>query len=148
MSSQPWPYPANLNFGCVAKAKDGQAIRLDLDNELEGEFPRSHRIPLEPLLIAAFADAQWFSREQVAAIVSSADGSSYSKADLQQLEDKWVSELQPVTPLAPSQHKPRKASLVDSKEEEGLARIPPATGIAGQIIRVWAEGKLELNGKL
>lgn len=35
-SSQPWPYPANIMVGCFGRAKDGQTIRLDLDNELEG----------------------------------------------------------------------------------------------------------------
>ena len=40
-SSQPWPYPANIMVGCYGRARDGQTIRLDLDNELEGEYPHS-----------------------------------------------------------------------------------------------------------
>lgn len=34
-SSQPWPFPASLMFGCWGVAKT-EEIRVDLDNELEG----------------------------------------------------------------------------------------------------------------
>lgn len=65
-SSQPWPYPANLMIGCYGRAKEGQKIRLDLDNELQ--------------------DAQWFPRAYVAKLAMSKDGSTFSKDDYKQLD--------------------------------------------------------------
>lgn len=65
-SSQPWPYPANLMVGCYGRAREGQTIRLDLDNELE--------------------DAQWFPRAYVAKLALSKDASNFTKEDYKQLD--------------------------------------------------------------
>lgn len=124
-SSQPWPYPANLMIGCYGFAEDGQSIRTDLDNELE--------------------DAQWFSREQIAALVGTAKGSFLSNADLRQLDQKAISDQETANALAPSERKPGEG---EGGEAKGLTRVPPGTAIAGQLIRLWASGGLESSSKL
>ncbi|CAD6573047.1 MAG: hypothetical protein TREMPRED_000714 [Tremellales sp. Tagirdzhanova-0007] len=115
-SSQPWPYPANLMIGCFGRAKDGQVIRLDLDNELE--------------------DAQWFSRDLICRITGSTTGSVYTKAELKGLEDKTQSDQEASNALAPSERKEGEA--LDGNNAAGLTRVPPVTAIAGQLIRLWA----------
>ncbi|RSH82253.1 NADH pyrophosphatase [Saitozyma podzolica] len=125
-SSQPWPYPANIMVGCFGRAKDGQTIRLDLDNELE--------------------DAQWFPRSQLAALIADPSGSYLSRDDHKKLELKGLSEQELANALAPAEGKPD--GVAQKGPLEGLTRVPPATAIAGQLIRVWAEGKLELVSKL
>nr|KIR49312.1 NAD+ diphosphatase [Cryptococcus bacillisporus CA1280] len=126
-SSQPWPFPANLMVGCFGRAKDGQTIRTDLDNELE--------------------DAQWFPRSAITAIISHPDGSSYSRSELKKLEDKSESDQTTAAALAPAERKPGDVSGSNG-HEMGITRLPPATAIAGVLIREWAKGGLDLVSKL
>ncbi|KAK4685415.1 NAD+ diphosphatase, partial [Tremellales sp. Uapishka_1] len=72
-SSQPWPYPSNIMVGCFGRAKDGQTIRLDLDNELE--------------------DAQWFSKDLIRSML--ATEKPMSKEDLKKLDNQQSAALAP-----------------------------------------------------
>jgi NAD+ diphosphatase len=136
--------------GCFGRAKDGQTIRLDLDNELEGAltpnlaFQKEPGLPARPLM---HADAQWFPRDQIAALVGHPSGSHLSKSDLKQLDNKGISEQETANALAPAERQPGEAPP-EGAIDEGLTRVPPGTAIAGQLIRVWAAGELELVGKL
>ncbi|WRT68523.1 uncharacterized protein IL334_005500 [Kwoniella shivajii] len=127
-SSQPWPYPSNLMVGCFGRAEDGQTIRLDLDNELE--------------------DAQWFPRSTIQSVIASPTGSTFTKKDYKQLDDKSTSasDAETSAALAPSEKKSEE--LKPKQGELGLSRVPPGTAIAGQLIRQWAEGGLDLVSKL
>lgn len=109
-SSQPWPYPANLMVGCYGRAKEGQKIRLDLDKELE--------------------HAEWFPREVVAAVGSSATGSKFTRGDYKQIEDAQKGKID-----------------LDAEPEcehvdpyAAFTKIPPETAIAGKLMRQWALG--------
>ncbi|EJD43846.1 hypothetical protein AURDEDRAFT_88728 [Auricularia subglabra TFB-10046 SS5] len=54
--TQPWPHPANLMLGCRASADASQQPRTDIDDEL--------------------ADAKWFSREEVLAVLAHPRGTN------------------------------------------------------------------------
>ncbi|KAK6910783.1 NAD+ diphosphatase [Kwoniella mangroviensis CBS 8886] len=127
-SSQPWPFPSNLMVGTFGRAKDGQTIRLDLDNELE--------------------DAQWFPKSLIQRIISSPTGSTFSQKDYKQLEQKSQTHHDQETSaaLAPSEKKPDE--LVAKDVELGISRVPPRTAIAGTLIRQWCDGGLDLVSKL
>ncbi|WWC63415.1 uncharacterized protein I303_106017 [Kwoniella dejecticola CBS 10117] len=127
-SSQPWPFPSNLMVGTFGRAKDGQTIRLDLDNELE--------------------DAQWFPKSMVRSLVASPNGSTFTKKDYKQLEEATQNKAdqESSAALAPSEKTPEE--LANRTSESGLSRVPPSTAIAGQLIRQWVEGGLDLVSKL
>lgn len=122
--------------GCFGRAKPNQTIRLDLDNELEGELSKSFS--------AKFPDAQFFSRSQVAALLGTEAGQYLSKSDLKQLDKSQV-DKESEAALAPSE---RKEGEVEAGEKKGLTRIPPDSAIAGQLIRLWISGGVELVSKL
>ncbi|KPV78091.1 uncharacterized protein RHOBADRAFT_50603 [Rhodotorula graminis WP1] len=67
-SSQPWPFPASLMFGCWGIAKDESTIRIDLDNELE--------------------DARFFTREQVLAVINSSKPLQMTREQVSRLDGK------------------------------------------------------------
>ena len=126
--------------GCFGRAKDGQIIRTDLDNELEGSsflFPSC-------LVDDAFADAQWFSRDHIISVTGSPSGSTYSKAELKSLEAKTTADQESANALAPSERTEGEVEVGNV----GLTRVPPVTAIAGNLIRLWASGGLELVSKL
>ncbi|WVR09506.1 hypothetical protein IAU60_006574 [Kwoniella sp. DSM 27419] len=127
-SSQPWPYPANLMVGCFGRAKDGQTIRLDLDNELE--------------------DAQWVPRSVLTSIIGSKSGSAYTREDLKKLDDKAQSDQETSAALAPTEKKAEELVVEQGENRMGITRVPPETAIAGQLVRLWAKGGLELVSKL
>ncbi|ORX38346.1 putative NAD+ diphosphatase [Kockovaella imperatae] len=131
-SSQPWPYPANLMVGCFGRAKDGQRIRFDLDNELE--------------------DAQWFDRPTIRSLVSSPTGSKYSEAEIKRLGklansgSNHKDDQETANALAPSERKTGEGDAEGDKR--GLTRVPPDTAIAGKLIRLWADGGVDLVSRL
>jgi len=108
-SCQPWPFPANLMVGCFGRAKENQKIRLDLDNELE--------------------HAEWFPREVVVRIATSAGGSTFTRGDFKQLDDATKGKLT-VDEGAADHTDPYAA----------FTRMPPETAIAGKLMRQWALG--------
>jgi NAD+ diphosphatase len=122
--------------GCFGRAKPNQTIRLDLDNELEGK--------LYKCFPADVPDAQFFSRSQVAALLGTEAGQYLSKSDLKQLDKSQV-DKESEAALAPSE---RKEGEVEAGEKKGLTRIPPDSAIAGQLIRLWISGGVELVSKL
>jgi NAD+ diphosphatase len=110
---------------------------------LSSLFALSLRIVSMPFTDSA--DAQWFPRSQLAALIADPSGSYLSRDDHKKLEQKGLSEQELANALAPAEGKP---DGVAHGPLEGLTRVPPATAIAGQLIRVWAEGRLELVSKL
>ncbi|KIJ25743.1 hypothetical protein M422DRAFT_216569 [Sphaerobolus stellatus SS14] len=110
-SSQPWPYPANLMVGCYASADSSQAIRIDLDNEL--------------------AEARWFTREEVAAVLNNAQGTiiNIRRPEL----DKPAKDIPEFKPEGGPQDAP-------------AFRVPPRTAIAGVLISDWVAGKIGNKG--
>ncbi|KZT52404.1 hypothetical protein CALCODRAFT_502340 [Calocera cornea HHB12733] len=111
-SSQPWPYPANLMFGCYARAELPPAaasdphnpragIRLDLDTELE--------------------DARWFTRAEIRAILGDPDGTIIRQAP-------------------PADGKVTESTVLT--DEGTKVRVPPRTAIAGVLISEWAAGRM------
>lgn len=98
-------------------------------------------------LLNKLADAQWFPRSAIAAIISHPDVSSYTPAELKKLEDKSASNQTTAAALAPAERKPGDVSS-SSGHEMGVTRLPPATAIAGVLIREWAKGGLDLVSKL
>ncbi|KAF7981908.1 hypothetical protein HWV62_31507 [Athelia sp. TMB] len=137
-SGQPWPYPANLMVGFYATADDTQPIRTDLDNELE--------------------DAQWFTREQILAILSHPDGTNIAKRDykvLNEIQDgpaaeKAKQDQEGAAALAHSDPSIAAKEVKVLVEEPGAPsfRVPPVTAIAGVLIRQWAEGTIQANAVL
>ena len=92
------------------------------------------------------SDAQWFSRDLICRITGSTTGSVYTKAELKGLEDKTQSDQEASNALAPSERKEGEA--LDGNNAAGLTRVPPVTAIAGQLIRLWATGALDLVSRL
>lgn len=73
-SSQSWPFPNQLMQGCFGIAQhdpstaDGlPPLRLDLDNELEA--------------------ANWYTRDEILAVLDASKNNHFSKAELKRLED-------------------------------------------------------------
>ena len=127
--------------GCFGRSRGDQTIRLDLDNELEGECSSSRK---DRRLEIDILDAQFFSRSAVIKLIGTEAGSYLSKSDLKQL-DKSQTDKESEAALAPSEKKP--GEVVESGEK-GLTRVPPDSAIAGQLIRLWAKGGVELVSKL
>lgn len=70
-SSQPWPFPSSLMFGCWGVAESATAdgdVRVDLDNELE--------------------DARFFTREQVLEVINSTKPMQLSREQVARLDGK------------------------------------------------------------
>ncbi|KAF8509833.1 NUDIX hydrolase domain-like protein [Gautieria morchelliformis] len=103
-SSQPWPYPSSLMVGCYAFADSSLPVRTDLDNEL--------------------AEARWFTRAEVAAVLAHPLGRIIDRTDYKQLDN-------------PSQ----KHAMAVAAQDPPPFRIPPQTAIAGVLISDWAAGK-------
>ncbi|RPD52839.1 hypothetical protein L226DRAFT_531952 [Lentinus tigrinus ALCF2SS1-7] len=112
-SSQPWPYPSTIMVGMYATANSDEPLRTDLDNELD--------------------EARWFTREELLAVLSSAEGTDLSRQDQKQLyaasEGKNLNEGNAQS----------KAAVASSG---GLAvKVPPRTAIGGVIMSEWAYGR-------
>ncbi len=84
--------------------------------------------------------------------MASAAGTTYTRADLKRLDEIAKSNQDQSAALAPSENgvKEQKASEGGGKKEEsmGISRVPPGTAIAGQLIKLWAEGKLDKISRL
>ena len=62
---------------------------------------------------------------------------------MKSLEDKVKSDAETANALAPSEGR-----VEQGEEVVGLTRVPPVTAIAGNLIRHWANGGLDLVSKL
>lgn len=89
-------------------------------------------------------DARFFSRSAIVKLVGTEAGSYLSKSDLKQLDKSQV-DKESEAALAPSEN---KSGEVVQGGENGLTRVPPGSAIAGQLIRLWAAGGVELVSKL
>ncbi|KIY44771.1 hypothetical protein FISHEDRAFT_50724, partial [Fistulina hepatica ATCC 64428] len=122
-SGQPWPYPANLMLGFYARADSSQPVRVDLDHEL--------------------ADARWYTRDEVNAVLSHPKGSYLISRDNRKLgaeTDKNPASREfkvPEEAVAPKQDELSPPPFV----------VPPAAAIAGVLIRDWASGQISFPEK-
>ncbi|RXK42336.1 hypothetical protein M231_00326 [Tremella mesenterica] len=88
--------------------------------------------------------AQWFPRSQVLSIVESAS-SVPTRADIKQLEEAKQTHHESLKALAPTDSKsPGSGPALVT----GLTKVPAETAIAGQLIRLWAKGGMDLVSKL
>ncbi|EAU91244.1 NAD+ diphosphatase [Coprinopsis cinerea okayama7 len=133
-SGQPWPYPANLMVGFYARADSSKPIRVDLDNEL--------------------ADARWFTKDEVRAVLNHRTGTTFGKSDYKRmneivegkkLEDRSASDSSNAAARAFTPSEDGKAAANGQqppKDSEPPFRLPPSSAIAGVLIRDWVEGKI------
>ncbi|GAA5823467.1 hypothetical protein JCM10212_007164 [Sporobolomyces blumeae] len=112
-SSQPWPYPSSLMFGCWGIVKEGSSIRIDLDNELE--------------------DARFFTKDQVLQVIRSSESTQLTRDEVKKIDDAAQKNA--------GQHAD-KAREGGKASDEGLFRMPPATAIANTLVTAWANGTL------
>lgn len=99
------------------------------------------------------SDAQWFTREEIGKLVGSPKGSTYTKEEISQLDrnasaqsHQKTSSEETANALAPSERKEGEGNTGGSGK--GLTRVPPESAIAGQLIRLWSAGGLDLVSKL
>ena len=95
-------------------------------------------------------DAQWVPRSAITKLLGNPSSSKYSDADVKKLEKissshRTLSDQETANALAPSE---RKEEAGEGGKNEGLTRVPPETAIAGQLIRLWASGGVELVSQL
>jgi len=126
-SCQPWPFPANLMVGFYARADSTKPIRTDLDNEL--------------------VDARWFTRDEVRSVLEHRAGTIFDKSDYAKLNEMTQGTLGQnaeidlaIQTLTPAETKTAPKEL--SYSDELPFRLPPATAIAGVLIRDWVSGKI------
>ncbi|KAH9932439.1 NUDIX hydrolase domain-like protein [Fomitopsis serialis] len=124
-STQPWPYPANLMVGFYATADSSAPLRTDLDNELD--------------------DARWYTREEILAVLSHAEGTNITRSDHRKLAASQE-EKGPATSTANAlagdavTEEEKKAKAAEGPSEVPF-RVPPSTAIAGVLIGEWAYGR-------
>ncbi|KAF9268540.1 hypothetical protein L218DRAFT_515708 [Marasmius fiardii PR-910] len=147
-SAQPWPYPANLMVGYYARADSTKPVRTDLDNEL--------------------VDARWYTREEILTVLSHQSGTrlDYKKVSqhearhhqeqvlaIQKQQEQWRSQQQQPgegagalahsDPQIVAKEQAEKSNVPETVLDDELDfRLPPATAIAGVLIRDWAEKKI------
>ncbi|KAF9460735.1 NUDIX hydrolase domain-like protein [Collybia nuda] len=112
-SGQPWPYPASLMLGWYVRADASHPIRTDLDNEL--------------------VDARWYSRAEILSVLGhgalGGEGDRPNKANAPNLDHFQASDE-------------GQKTAVEVPVEEAPFTLPPATTLAGVMIRNWADGKI------
>ena len=121
------PYPANLMVGFYCRADAAQPIRIDLDNELLGEY--MHRTLLNSQQ-NALSDARWFTRSEVKSVLN------HQNRSFTNPESAKMNEGNPL-------HSNRNEIV--SGSEEPPFKFPPVTAIAGVLIKDWADGKIDLS---
>jgi NAD+ diphosphatase len=125
------PFPANVMIGFYATADSSQPIRTDLDNELEGLF-------ISGLLWQSLdraADARWFSREEVLAVLAHRDGTNLSKRHPGGGSGAFAHSDPSI--------KHRINESGQQEEDSPPFVVPPKTAIAGVLISEWAHGRVK-----
>ncbi|CDO69171.1 hypothetical protein BN946_scf185042.g73 [Trametes cinnabarina] len=128
-STQPWPYPANLMVGFYARASSSQALRTDLDNELE--------------------EARWYSRDEILQVLNNKEGTTLTRRDHRELSaatEKINSNQEPTSsstanPLAGDAVKEGENAAAPEPPSAPPFKMPPRTAIAGVLIAEWAYGR-------
>ena len=130
-------------IGFYATGDPSQLIRTDLDNELDGMLTWLIRQCTQIFMITL--DAQWFTREQVLAVLAHEEGTTFTRKDYKQMNEivDGKNSAKDVAPLAgdvtanvAAQLKPARPTV-----EELAFRVPPISAIAGVLIHEWAYGK-------
>lgn len=129
------PFPANLMVGFYAIADDTQPTRTDLDNELEGG---SHSPPMRFLRAKHGADARWYTREEILAVLDNAAGTTL---DPNKPFQSTAGALAGDAAL-------KKSDVSDAMPQPEMPpfRLPPLTAIAGVLIDDWARQKIVITG--
>ncbi|KAK1234594.1 NADH pyrophosphatase [Marasmius sp. AFHP31] len=152
-SAQPWPYPANLMVGYYARADSTKPVRTDLDNELMDAkwYTREEILEVLAHQTGTRLDFKKFSQTEAQAEKAQSDL-------LQKQQQQWrAQQEQPgegagalahsdpniVAKQAIEKQPGADAALgVSAVSDEPAFRVPPATAIAGVLIRDWAEKKI------
>jgi len=113
--------------GFYARADSTKPIRTDLDNEL--------------------VDARWFTRDEVRSVLEHRAGTKLDKSDYAKLNEvtQGTLEQNAEKDLAMQTLTPAESKTVPkepSHSEQLPFRLPPATAIAGVLIRDWVSGKI------
>ncbi|KAL5528609.1 NPY1_1 [Sanghuangporus sanghuang] len=137
-STQPWPYPASLMVGFYAFADSSKPVRVDLDNEL--------------------VDARWYTREEILNVLSHKKGSIITRQE-QKIFDNHDIDKKPLNTDTNARANERSTDKQSTEmpqtverpaepepEKMPAFRLPPATAIAGVLIRDWANGKIGAGG--
>lgn len=110
--------------GFYAIADPSVPTRTDLDNELEGESVLissgdtiHHYVPS--------ADAQWFTREEIIAILTNPEGTNINARGPEKPFEKKVG-----------------SNATEQTSDEPPFRVPPVTAVAGLLISDWAYRKV------
>lgn len=175
-SGQPWVSPftstkcdTNLMHTsdlAVPRKSDGGLLRYRRRHPAHTHGPRQRARRSAPppscrpltLTLTPVPDAQWFTREQILAILSHPDGTNIAKRDykvLNEIQDGPAAEQakQDQEGAAALAHSDPSIAAKEVKvlvEEPGAPsfRVPPVTAIAGVLIRQWAEGTIQANAVL
>jgi len=122
-------------IGFYARADSSKPVRIDLDGEL--------------------ADARWFSREEVLAILTHPDGTNLRRRDYAKLEEitsgstakkQQGTGIESASDTDASQAASRPKREVQEERTDGgePLRVPPRNAIAGVLISDWAYGRSKL----
>ena len=119
--------------GFYAVADESQPIRVDLDNELAGPLCFVDEL-LSSLISNSLIEARWFTREEVQAVLAHRDGSIITRREYKKFDDHDEGNTGRLA----------NANAGEEKKVDDAPpfRVPPATAIAGMLIRDWVEGKI------
>jgi NAD+ diphosphatase len=87
--------------------------------------------PIRVDLDNELVDARWFTREEVLAVLNHTSFRSNKELSESFDEDKGDN--------------PKKAQVEQAPVDEPPFKMPPATAIAGVLIRDWAEGRIKFD---
>jgi len=109
-----------------------------------------------------YIDAQWFTREEILAVLRHHSGTNFSRRDYKKMaeiqdgpDNNADTKKVDISALAHSDAsikvkeaaiaKPREQTVEIDKDDEPPFRMPALTAIAGVLIQHWAEGKILLE---
>lgn len=121
--------------GFYCRASSSQTIRVDLDNELEGippTFPPSptcssnieHHLP----------DARWFTRQEILDVVGHKEGTFLTTGKQPKIAAAWTEEEATL-----------QKETADKAKPAPEFKLPPATAIAGVLLRDWVYGRVKFG---
>ena len=133
--------------GFYARADSTKPIRTDLDNELVGKYSLYHYTHATFSSKRNMLDARWFTRDEVRSVLEHRAGTKFDKSDYAKLNEVTQGTLGQnaekdlaMQTLTPAEFK--TAPKEPSHSEQLPFRLPPATAIAGVLIRDWVSGKI------
>jgi NAD+ diphosphatase len=117
--------------GFYARADANQPIRTDLDNELVGQssfFIKKGRPSCRTI------DARWYTRAEIITVLNHPTGGKFGTAEYKKMTENEEGK--------PNDDKHLDPALHLKTPDDPPFRLPPATAIAGVLIRDWVEGKI------